>query len=251
MLGLVMVVGENFSFGARILTSFVGMAVALVLLPFYAHYGIMVTIGAVLWIGVCTSVLQPSLFGLSSLYPQIYNTGLMSGQGIAGILASVLRIATKIALPDRHKESAIIYFITASASLAVCCGCYVWLVSMPFSRRYLKEVESRREAEAEVAAGAARAGAAGGAGEVLYGRGQGTALSSQGKDRGTIGITGRGAPLLEVDGDGDGDGMRMRNEESAFGGGRDEARTRVSREGAGSGSMPSSPSGLSLPELKG
>lgn len=220
MLGVVMVVGENFSFGARILSTFIGQAIVLVLLPFYAHYGVWVTIGTVLFIGVCTSIQQPSLFGLSSLYPQIYNTGLMSGQGVAGILASILRIVTKIALPTQHKESAIIYFITAGVVLLVCSACYLWLVSMPFSRRFLQEVEDRRAAEEDK--GKERAA-------------KGTAVQAGSRAKSPM-----ASPLLE--------GEREAGEAGAAGAGSSRRRSQLGS--ARQSSALDSPGGFSMQEYK-
>jgi hypothetical protein len=50
----------------------------------------------VFFIGVATAVLQSSVFGFASMFPPIYSQAVMSGQGFAGIIASVLRIVTKV-----------------------------------------------------------------------------------------------------------------------------------------------------------
>ena len=47
-------------------------------------------------IGVATAVLQSSIFGFASMFPPIYSQAVMSGQGFAGIVASVLRIVTLV-----------------------------------------------------------------------------------------------------------------------------------------------------------
>jgi hypothetical protein len=40
------------------------------------------------------------VLGLASLLPPKYITAVMSGNGVAGILAGLLRIITKLALPN-------------------------------------------------------------------------------------------------------------------------------------------------------
>ena len=68
--------------------------------------------GVVLMIGIATAVLQSSIFGFASMFPPIYSQAIMAGNGVAGIIASVLRILTKVR--------------AAWVSLPVCvpvCGC--------------------------------------------------------------------------------------------------------------------------------
>jgi len=63
------VLGDRISFATRIIGSFVVQAIVLIILPFLAPIGMWVTLVATLLIGVTTSILQPSLFGFSSLFP--------------------------------------------------------------------------------------------------------------------------------------------------------------------------------------
>ena len=103
--------------------------------------------------GVCAAVLQSSLIGFSSQFPTVFNQSLMAGQGVAGILAGVLRVATKAAMPDKLKESAIMYFAISSGFMVLCTAGYLYLLYMPFTQHHLslaKAVSTRhRQASAE------------------------------------------------------------------------------------------------------
>jgi hypothetical protein len=88
-------------------------------------------------IGLGTAVLQSSLFGFASQYPPIYNQSLMAGQGVAGILASVLRIITKGSMNDDLTGSALVYFALVTVVMTACIVCYILMLRMPFTKRIL------------------------------------------------------------------------------------------------------------------
>ena len=109
-------------------------------LPFivgYNSWSEAVILVSILGFGVCAGVLQSSLVGFSSLFPKVFNQALMTGQGVAGILAGILRISTKAAMPEKQRESAILYFAIASAFMVLCTVSYLLLLRMPFTRYHL------------------------------------------------------------------------------------------------------------------
>ena len=130
--------GHHFSYTSRILWSFALVGVVLILMPFLAHYSKFVVLGLTVLLGVATAVLQPSLFGFTSQLPGIYSQGVMAGQGVAGIMASVLRIVTKASLPGKGRESATIYFMLAASSIVACIAGFIFLVRMDFTKYYLR-----------------------------------------------------------------------------------------------------------------
>ena len=88
-------------------------------------------------IGLGTAVLQSSLFGFASQFPPIFNQSLMAGQGIAGIVASVLRIFTKGVMNTELTNSALLYFALVTVVMTACIIGYVVLLRMPFTKRIL------------------------------------------------------------------------------------------------------------------
>lgn len=93
--------------------------------------------GLVFIIGLGTAVLQSSLFGFASQFPPIFNQAMMAGQGIAGIVASVLRIITKGSLDSKLTDSALLYFALVTVVMVACIVFYVSLLRMDFTKRIL------------------------------------------------------------------------------------------------------------------
>ncbi|XP_077018037.1 equilibrative nucleoside transporter 1 [Tamandua tetradactyla] len=81
------------------------------------------------------AILQGSLFGLAGLLPASYTTPIMSGQGLAGLFASVAMICA-IASGSELSESAFGYFITACAVIILAIICYMGLSRLEFYRYY-------------------------------------------------------------------------------------------------------------------
>lgn len=57
--------------------------------------------------GLCTAVLQSSLFGLFSMFPPLFSQSLMAGQGVAGVIASFAQIAVKAAFTGAVSNTSI------------------------------------------------------------------------------------------------------------------------------------------------
>lgn len=61
----------------------------------------------------------------------------MAGQGLAGIVASVLRIFTKGSMNSDLSDSALLYFALVTVVMIACIVGYIQLLRMPFTIRIL------------------------------------------------------------------------------------------------------------------
>ncbi|CAK6446940.1 unnamed protein product [Pipistrellus nathusii] len=99
-------------------------------LPFF-----IITMVKITLINSFGAILQGSLFGLAGLLPAHYTAPIMSGQGLAGIFASVAMICA-IASGSELSESAFGYFITACGVIILTIICYLGLPRLEFYRYY-------------------------------------------------------------------------------------------------------------------
>lgn len=93
-----------------------------------------------------------SALGLTASFPAHYTTAVMIGNGVAGIIVGLLRIITKISLPDTAEglqTATIIYFALAALSMAVCLVGFWYMLRVPFARHFLDE----RAVAADVSSG--------------------------------------------------------------------------------------------------
>ncbi|KAG8512093.1 Equilibrative nucleoside transporter 1 [Galemys pyrenaicus] len=99
-------------------------------LPFFV-----ITMTKIMLINSFGAILQGSLFGLAGLLPASYTAPIMSGQGLAGLFASVAMICA-IASGSGLSDSAFGYFITACVVIIVTIICYLALPRLEFYRYY-------------------------------------------------------------------------------------------------------------------
>ncbi|XP_054991662.1 equilibrative nucleoside transporter 1 [Sorex araneus] len=99
-------------------------------LPFFVITMVKITL-----INSFGAILQGSLFGLAGLLPASYTAPIMSGQGLAGLFASVAMICA-IASGSELAESAFGYFITACVVIVLTIICYLALPRLEFYRYY-------------------------------------------------------------------------------------------------------------------
>jgi hypothetical protein len=100
--------------------------------------------GFVVVIGFATAILQSSLLGFAALFPPIYSQAVMSGQGVAGIVASVLRIVTKAAMPQYKGAAAVLYFALGCGVLVAALIAYSYILRTPFAKYYLEAAALKR-----------------------------------------------------------------------------------------------------------
>lgn len=104
----------------------------------------------------------PPLHPCSSLPPK-YAGGLLTGQGLAGILASVAEVIVKASIPSGagasgNQAAAVVYFLFAAATLGLCIAGYVVLVRMPWTQYYMRRSGTPTNNTTTVAKAAAGSG---------------------------------------------------------------------------------------------
>jgi equilibrative nucleoside transporter 1/2/3 len=134
----------KFSFTSRVMTSLAIFFVVLIIIPFLhgtpEKISITVTLIGVFLTGFASSVMQSTIAGLAALFPPEYIGGMMSGCGIAGIVAIVLRIITKVALPQTPaglQASGKLFFILAAGIVALCAGGFIVLMRLSITQHNL------------------------------------------------------------------------------------------------------------------
>nr|KAF6363650.1 solute carrier family 29 member 1 (Augustine blood group) [Pipistrellus kuhlii] len=124
-------------------------------LPFF-----IITMVKIMLINSFGAILQGSLFGLAGLLPAHYTAPIMSGQGLAGIFASMAMICA-IASGSELSESAFGYFITACGVIILTIICYLGLPRLEFYRYYQQlklEGPGEQETKLDLIREASRAG---------------------------------------------------------------------------------------------
>ena len=135
--------GDRVSLRTRIVGSFAAQAAIMALTPVVAPWSSYAPLALMFLNGLCTGLLQSSLFGLCAPFPPIYAQGMMLGQGFAGALSSYAQIAVlaaAAAAPGRSNAAtaAYAYFATAAAVMVACGAAYLALVRLPSAQRYLR-----------------------------------------------------------------------------------------------------------------
>ena len=146
--------GHRFPVGPRILISLVLQAAIMLTMPILSKYNIWIPLSLMFMNGLCTMVLQSSLFGLASHFPPIYNQAIMGGQGWAGVIAcasQIIVLASSASSSDDNSSSnttaAIAYFVFAALVMIGCAVSYIFLLRIPYSRTIMNEVENHRLAQ--------------------------------------------------------------------------------------------------------
>lgn len=102
-----------------------------------------------------SAYMQNSLFALSSHYPSLYVQGIMTGQGLAGVLASVIPLSILLGTietdPTSHSNSAVtyraqIYFTFAILLSLLGLSSFLVLRRLPIHRYYVTGAKKAREA---------------------------------------------------------------------------------------------------------
>jgi len=89
--------------------------------------------------GLTEGILQASLYGFSSLFPPIFNQGVVAGTAVSGTVVSFCRIFTKLSLTndvEGLRISAIIFFAISATVMFSCLFIYWQLVRLPFVQNF-------------------------------------------------------------------------------------------------------------------
>jgi len=143
----------RFSFKSRISIFLILGAAILFWIPFirmvFTNWktGMAISLICTFLSGSIASLLFGSVLGLVGLFPMEYTGAVMSGNGVAGIIASLLRIITKVSVPDNDagvKESSFLFFFLAAGVLIFCFLCFILLLNLPITKYYLSIYEASK-----------------------------------------------------------------------------------------------------------
>jgi equilibrative nucleoside transporter 1/2/3 len=147
MLLLTIRFGRNFSFTSRVVVGFTIDVLVQVMVPLINLNGVpypvnlVITLGGVFATGCATAMLFGTILGLASIFPPTYITAVMSGNGVAGIIAGGLRCITKGSLPNDLEASSMIYFALSGFILFMCIVGYFVLLRLPITKYYLAHAQ--------------------------------------------------------------------------------------------------------------
>ncbi|XP_073514517.1 equilibrative nucleoside transporter 2 isoform X1 [Phyllobates terribilis] len=96
------------------------------------------TMTTIWFINAFCAILQGSLFGLLTLFPQHYSSMFLSGQGMAGTFAALAMILSMSSGAD-HRTTALWYFVTPCVGTFISIACYFLLYRMDFAQHYLSK----------------------------------------------------------------------------------------------------------------
>uniref|UniRef100_A0A7S3GAK3 Uncharacterized protein n=1 Tax=Palpitomonas bilix TaxID=652834 RepID=A0A7S3GAK3_9EUKA len=102
----------------------------------------------VLLMGFGDAIVQGTLYGLAGQLPPAYTGGLMTGIGAAGIITALIRIITKLIIPDA-RTSFLLYFGVGALVLVLCIILFFVFQRLPIVRYYRSDQDGRVEDEEE------------------------------------------------------------------------------------------------------
>ncbi|XP_075044765.1 equilibrative nucleoside transporter 2 isoform X2 [Mixophyes fleayi] len=120
-----------------ILTLFIFTA-ALVNVEMGAQTFFDLTMATIWFINAFCAILQGSLFGLLTLFPQHYSSMFLSGQGMAGTFAAVAMLLS-MSSGAHYRTTALGYFITPCVGTFISIACYLLLSRLDFAQYYLSK----------------------------------------------------------------------------------------------------------------
>lgn len=138
--------GHRMSFTRRVVFWFTFESALIVAFPLFQGHlahdtGLGLTVLCVVLLGIGTAILQSTVFGFAAFLPAEYTQAVMSGNGVAGLGVSLLRIVTKASFPSSHqgvRRSSLIFFAISAFTTFLCAVGYVYLVRLPFTRYYME-----------------------------------------------------------------------------------------------------------------
>ncbi|XP_040265435.1 equilibrative nucleoside transporter 2 [Bufo bufo] len=96
------------------------------------------TMATIWFINAFCAILQGSLFGLLTLFPQHYSSMFLSGQGMAGTFAA-LAMLLSMSSGANHRTIALGYFVTPCFGTFISIICYFLLYRLDFAQYYLSK----------------------------------------------------------------------------------------------------------------
>jgi len=139
--------GRFLSFGMRIVGSFACFLVIMIAIPIFDFamgeayetsntimFG--ATLAMLLLTGIADAVAQGTLYGYAGQFPPLYVQAIQNGNGVAGLAVSLLRVFTKVSVPN-ERTSSLLYFALAGVVVFLCIVSYFILIRLPFTKYYL------------------------------------------------------------------------------------------------------------------
>eukprot|EP00163_Fabomonas_tropica_P020882 TRINITY_DN367_c0_g1_i3.p1 TRINITY_DN367_c0_g1~~TRINITY_DN367_c0_g1_i3.p1 ORF type:complete len:404 (+),score=89.65 TRINITY_DN367_c0_g1_i3:287-1498(+) len=144
--------GAYLSNSTRILSSYIAYFIIVVAVPFIGmamNNGSIsqktaqdLVLSGVAIGGFFTGIVLPSVCGLAALFPASYIGATMSGVGVGGLIVGIIRVVTKISLPnnpDGVRTGSYIYFFIGAFLMLLCILGFFALGRVPYGRYHLRK----------------------------------------------------------------------------------------------------------------
>lgn len=137
--------GPRFSYTSRIMSSLATFIVALLAIPFFCTIGIsitakwIVTLSLAFIAGMAQALNFGTIMGFAAIFPPMYTTAMMSGQGIGGVTIGLLALLFQAIIPNAAEGQAWLYFGCASVIIWVTLLVYMYSLRLPFTHFYVKK----------------------------------------------------------------------------------------------------------------
>ena len=141
---------------ARIGFGYVMFTVALVFVPLLdiaiqncaldSNVSFVLTLCAVLTVGIGSGMQQSSYYGLSGMLPPRYTQAVMAGESAAGLVVSFNRVVTKLAVAEL-RSGVIAFFVLSVLFILMCVVCQVYIAKSPFVRHYVAVCDGQKRAQ--------------------------------------------------------------------------------------------------------
>lgn len=157
---VLILIGAKIPLKLKIIPAYIVSCAVLIFVPVMGFIGITGTLGVILTVvsvaitAVCTALLQGGIFAFAGLFPPRYIQATMTGNAVAGIAVNLIRIVTKLTLPNDPKDpnmrnlklSSSIFFFFSAGMLIFCIVSFLLMLPMRFVKYY-----SRASATSETA----------------------------------------------------------------------------------------------------
>uniref|UniRef100_A0A6B2L5L7 Equilibrative nucleoside transporter 1 n=1 Tax=Arcella intermedia TaxID=1963864 RepID=A0A6B2L5L7_9EUKA len=133
-------IGARFSFDSRIYSSFVVFSVILLLISALVvfdsmKFWVLMVVSPI--IGLTDALIQPAIASYASIFPENYIVAFNIGNGISGIVATIIRVITKLLIPSNIKISSLIYFVVGLLISMSCLFVHYFSTRTPYAQKQL------------------------------------------------------------------------------------------------------------------
>eukprot|EP00731_Ephydatia_muelleri_P028547 Em0020g191a len=111
-----------------------------------SNVSFVLTLCAVLTVGIGSGMQQSSYYGLSGMLPPRYTQAVMAGESAAGLVVSFNRVVTKLAVAEL-RSGVIAFFVLSVLFILMCVVCQVYIAKSPFVRHYVAVCDGQKRAQ--------------------------------------------------------------------------------------------------------